>query len=324
MAPPADEPWRTISPRGRALRMPATVLSLARCHGPSHRARAALTPPYLSGRTAAVEGLVWPAGAGETEPSAVIRRSRGSMYRRTDGEPQTFVPSAMVSNPVEAPARFFAGIVDGAAVRASEFQQCFLWACRRRSLTSPGRWMRVLQFQAISSRPQLRRRLRNPSPSLHLSTIPGTCLPRLAAKHHHHKATPPLPQGERHQYGAVAVNTTTTNVALASIHPTPSLGLFLLPARCSFGLQPLARPRGPLKLKFIKLVRNQTSAMQVLERLGSLGGCIWAARIRRGGLFVILAVVGGVFSETVGWLHFALSALVTDLACQFVSFRCCW
>lgn len=82
MAPPTDEPWRTISPRGRALRMPATVLSLARCHGPSHRARAALTPPYPSGCTAAVEGLVWPAGAGETEPSAVIRRSRGSIYRK--------------------------------------------------------------------------------------------------------------------------------------------------------------------------------------------------------------------------------------------------
>lgn len=45
---------------------------------------------------------------------------------------------------------------------------------------------------------------------------------------------------------------------------------------------------------------------------------------QEGGLFVILAVVGGVFSETVGCLHFALSALVTDLACQFVSFRCCW
>lgn len=131
------------------------------------------------------------------------------------------------------------------------------------------------------------------SKSFHIpppSAIPGTCLPRLAAKHHH-KATPPPPQGERHQYGAVAVNTTTTNVALASIHPTPSLGLFLFPARCSFGPPAAGSPQRPLKLKFIKLVCNQTRApcrsWKGLEVLGGVsgrrgsggGGCLLSWRL---------------------------------------------
>lgn len=147
---------------------------------------------------------VWPppAGAGETEPSAVIRRSRGSIYRRTDGEPQAFVPSVMVSNPVEAPARFFAGIVDAHSVRAREMFAMPPWGMSPAEFTLAWPLDESLAVSDHPSRPQ------NPSPSpipLYLSAIPGTCLPRLAVKHHRGSITGPRPppQDERHQYSAV-------------------------------------------------------------------------------------------------------------------------
>lgn len=245
MAPPADEPWRTISPRGRALRMPATVLSLARCHGPSHRARAALTPPYPSGRTAAVEGLVWPAGAGETEPSAVIRRSRGSIYRKDRRGTADLCAVGHGKQSCRGACKVLCRHCRrcrGTSERISTMLPLGMSPAEF-NLTWPLDESLAVSGHLIktTTAPPTSKSFPIPPPFHYSRNLP----PQVSCKTSSSQGHPAPPQGERHQYGAVAVNTTTTNVALASIHPTPSLGLFLLPARCSFGPPAAGSPQRP-------------------------------------------------------------------------------
>ncbi|KAK0749870.1 hypothetical protein B0T18DRAFT_117008 [Schizothecium vesticola] len=105
---PTDEPWRTISPgRAECRHGGVTALPLARCHGPSHRARALL---YPSGRTAAVEickRLAAGDGALGLHPHPV-NRSRGGIARPTGN--RRLDRSAILSR--RPPARFFASVGD--------------------------------------------------------------------------------------------------------------------------------------------------------------------------------------------------------------------
>lgn len=193
IAPPADEPWRTISPRGRALRMPATVLSLARCHGPSHRARAALTPPYPSGRTAAVEGSGL-AGWGGRDGALGRHPSVSGQYVSQDRRGTAdFCAVGHGKQSCRGACKVLCRHCRrcrGASERISTMLPLGMSPAEF-NLTWPLDESLVVSGHLIktTTAPPTSKSFHIPPPS----AIPGTCLPRLAAKHHHHKATPPPP-----------------------------------------------------------------------------------------------------------------------------------